>query len=42
MYDSQNPEIHKIGYSLEKVGIMPHTVNMLISERIRYKNLYKN
>ncbi len=42
IYGNQDSTIAKIGYLLDSPGIIPSAVDMLISERIRYKNLYKN
>lgn len=34
-------DIKRIGYQLDKIGLIPQTVDMLISERLKYKKLYK-
>lgn len=42
IYSKTDSNITKIGYSLEKEGIIPQTVDLLINERMKYKTLYKN
>ncbi len=39
--EEERREVKRIGFSLEMEGVIPKTVNMLITERIRNKKLYK-